>query len=78
MNPRQAPSGAEKLDNSAPKLAPFYWGIKDGADPKMLAKVRKFVKLPYFMNAGRNMQEVLSAPAPPPRNRLSLSPLTHR
>ena len=33
----QAPTGAK--DAKAPQLAPFYWGVKDGKDRKMLQKV---------------------------------------
>jgi len=56
----KAPSGAG--DKNAPQLAPFYWGVKDGKDPKMLRKVQKFSKVPYFMDAHANHEEVMGSP----------------
>jgi mannose-6-phosphate isomerase-like protein (cupin superfamily) len=38
-------------EDSGPKFAPFYWGIKDGEDDPsgLKAKIQKHTQLPYFM-----------------------------
>jgi len=56
----EAPTGAK--DAKAPQLAPFYWGVKDGKDRKMLQKVQQLTKMPYFMDVESNKQEVMYSP----------------